>query len=198
MAALRGAFPGAAPASDLLPPGGPRLLGGGRPLPPAPPQRRPPRAPPGQRQKRRLQEAADGRPPSKRRLTAAPPVGVEDWGLSLAPPMGTLPGTPSTLEVPCYEEMEQAMGEPPCEAARREFQEIEDRIIDDDDDSDDSVLVEGSVGSLPTLVLSDTLKTGLKRDYEGDLTKKIVESINEQICFGLDQEAQGPWLASSG
>lgn len=47
------------------------------------------------------------------------------------------------------------------------------RLIDEDED----VPVEGNGSSLPTLVLSDALKTGLKRAYEGALTQKMIESM---------------------
>nr|XP_028565942.1 coiled-coil domain-containing protein 117 isoform X1 [Podarcis muralis] len=88
--------------------------------------------------------------------------------------------------------MEQSAGELQCEAARRKLQEIEDsfiferkefislsvaRIIDEDEE-DESALPAGGVCTLPTLVLSDTLKTGLKRDYEGDLTRQMIESMS--------------------
>lgn len=49
------------------------------------------------------------------------------------------------------------------------------RITDEDEDEDG--LEEEPLGTLPTLILSDTLKTGLRRDYTGDLTKKIIESM---------------------
>lgn len=176
MAALQGAFPGAAPQAQRLRVGGGLL--GGSPAPIAPP--RSPRVLLGHRQKHRMEEEEDAScPPSKRRVMV---TDLEDWSLCLAQPMGSsevAPQDPSgTLEIPC-EEMEQATGEQPCEAARRKFQEIEDRITEDDDDDDrDTALAEGSISNLPTLILSETLKTGLKRDYEGALTKKIIESMS--------------------
>lgn len=49
------------------------------------------------------------------------------------------------------------------------------RITEEEEEEDGPV--EGPPGNLPTLILSDTLKTGLKRDYNGGLTKKIIESM---------------------
>ncbi|XP_061458922.1 coiled-coil domain-containing protein 117 [Rhineura floridana] len=141
------------------------------------PQKSRPRAPACCRKKHKMDEEPDDCPVGKKRWTEAglgsTAPGAEWTGLS---PQGLnhLPCPPEPLEIPC-EEMEQTMGELQCEAARRKLQEIEERIIDEDEDS---VLTEGSVSTLPTLILSDTLKTGLKKDYEGVLTKKIIESMS--------------------
>ncbi|XP_053136182.1 coiled-coil domain-containing protein 117 isoform X2 [Hemicordylus capensis] len=133
----------------------------------------------GGRKKHKLEEEEEEDcPASKRRPTAAALTADrgEQWLLA---PAGAaqggrcLPGTPAMLEAPC-EDMEQAVAEQPGEAARRTLQEIEDRITDDDEDA----AVERSGSHLPTLVLSDTLKTGLKRGYEEALTKKIIESMS--------------------
>ncbi|XP_063172000.1 coiled-coil domain-containing protein 117 [Candoia aspera] len=114
--------------------------------------------------KHRMEEEPEGCPPGKKAAAAA-------W-LSCA---GAPPGPP---EAPC-EEMEQAGPEQQCEAARRKLQEIEDRITEEDEEAEEAEGLAGRPeGHLPTLVLSHTLQTGLKQDYEGILTKKIIESMS--------------------
>ncbi|XP_032084908.1 coiled-coil domain-containing protein 117 isoform X2 [Thamnophis elegans] len=73
--------------------------------------------------------------------------------------------------------MEQVGAEQQCEAARRRLQEIEDRITEEEEEEEEG-LAGRPEGHLPTLVLSHTLQTGLKQDYEGILTKKIIESMS--------------------
>ncbi|KAM3826247.1 coiled-coil domain-containing protein 117 isoform 2-T2 [Vipera latastei] len=85
--------------------------------------------------------------------------------------------TPGPPEAPC-EEMEQVGPEQQCEAARRRLQEIEDRITEEEEEEEEEGLAGRPEGHLPTLVLSHTLQTGLKQDYEGILTKKIIESMS--------------------
>ncbi|KAM4808636.1 coiled-coil domain-containing protein 117 [Rhinophrynus dorsalis] len=72
------------------------------------------------------------------------------------------------------EEMEEALGESVCDAASRKMQDIESRlsIADEEDET------EKTDGHLPTLIMSDVLKEGLKNGFEECLTKKIVESMN--------------------
>ncbi|XP_028904532.1 coiled-coil domain-containing protein 117 [Ornithorhynchus anatinus] len=137
------------------------------------------------RKKHKREEEDDGLPATKRRLTecALGPVdpNLGDWvlhaheqgvGQGVSQCIGALP-TPSVLDVTC-EEMDQTTGDQQCEVARRKLQEIEERLIDEDEE----VEADRSVSNLPTLIMSDALKTGLKRELDEVLTKKIIESMN--------------------
>uniref|UniRef100_A0A7N5P223 Coiled-coil domain containing 117 n=1 Tax=Ailuropoda melanoleuca TaxID=9646 RepID=A0A7N5P223_AILME len=127
--------------------------------------------------------AARGRcPVRKKRLTEAGLcAGPNDWTLCAHQDIespGVNPCTsglsaPGMLDVIC-EEMDQTTGEPQCEAARRRLQEIEDRIIDEDEE----VEADRNINHLPSLVLSDTMKTGLKREFDEVFTKKMIESMS--------------------
>ncbi|XP_069352826.1 coiled-coil domain-containing protein 117 isoform X2 [Eulemur rufifrons] len=127
--------------------------------------------------------AARGRCPvrKKRLIEAELCAGPNDWILGAHQGVeghGVNPCTsglsvPGMLDVIC-EEMDQTTGEPQCEVARRKLQEIEDRIIDEDEE----VEADRNVDHLPSLVLSDTMKTGLKREFDEVFTKKMIESMS--------------------
>ncbi|EDL40535.1 coiled-coil domain-containing protein 117 [Mus musculus] len=121
-------------------------------------------------------------PVRKKRLTEAELGAVTDeWALGAhqgreGHGVNTCPSSlsmPSMLDVVC-EEMDQTTGEPQCEVARRRLQEIEDRIIDEDEE----VESDRNVSHLPSLVLSDTMKTGLKREFDEVFTKRMIESMS--------------------
>ncbi|KAF6277693.1 coiled-coil domain containing 117 [Rhinolophus ferrumequinum] len=127
--------------------------------------------------------AARGRcPVRKKRLTEAGLcAGPNDWILCAHQAIeghGVNPCTSGLsasgmLDVIC-EEMDQTTGEPQFEVARRRLQEIEDRIIDEDEE----VEADRNINHLPSLVLSDTMKTGLKREFDEVFTKKMIESMS--------------------
>ncbi|KAM5189110.1 coiled-coil domain-containing protein 117 isoform 1-T1 [Callospermophilus lateralis] len=133
--------------------------------------------------KKHKREAEDDEcPVRKKRLTEAELcAGPNNWILCTHQDVeghGVNPCT-SGLSVPgmldaVFEEMDQTSGEPQCEVARRRLQEIEDRIIDEDEE----VEADRNVNHLPSLVLSDTMKTGLKREFDEVFTKKMIESMS--------------------
>ncbi|XP_051682613.2 coiled-coil domain-containing protein 117 [Oryctolagus cuniculus] len=132
--------------------------------------------------KREEEEEEEDCPVRKKRLTEAELcAGPNDWILCAqqnveGPGVRPCPSdlsVPGMLDVVC-EEMDQTTGEAQCEAARRRLQEIEDRIIDEDEE----VEADRNVNHLPSLVLSDTMKTGLKREFDEVFTKKMIESMS--------------------
>lgn len=134
------------------------------------------------KKKHKREEEDDDCPVRKKRLTEAGLcAGPNDWILCAHQDIeshGVNPCTsglsaPGMLDVIC-EEMDQTTGEPQCEVARRRLQEIEDRIIDEDEE----VEADRNINHLPSLVLSDTMKTGLKREFDEVFTKKMIESMS--------------------
>ncbi|KAK2504556.1 hypothetical protein MC885_012144 [Smutsia gigantea] len=136
------------------------------------------------KKKHKREEEDDDCPVRKKRLTEAGLcAGPNDWilcahqdieghGVNLCT-SGL--SAPAMLDVIC-EEMDQTTAEPQCEVARRRLQEIEDRIIDEDED--DEVEADRNINHLPSLILSDTMKTGLKREFDEVFTKKMIESMS--------------------
>ncbi|EPQ09896.1 Coiled-coil domain-containing protein 117, partial [Myotis brandtii] len=134
------------------------------------------------KKKHKLEQEDDDCPVRKKRLTEAGLcAGPNDWilcahqdieGHGVSPCTSGL-SAPAMLDVIC-EEMDQTTGEPQCEVARRRLQEIEDRIIDEDEE----VEADRNINHLPSLVLSDAMKTGLKREFDEVFTKKMIESMS--------------------
>ncbi|XP_058387679.1 coiled-coil domain-containing protein 117 isoform X2 [Diceros bicornis minor] len=136
----------------------------------------------GRKKHKREEEEEDDCPVRKKRLTEAGLcAGPNDWILCAHQEIEGQGVNPCTsglsasgmLDVIC-EEMDQTTGEPQCEVARRRLREIEDRIIDEDEE----VEADRNINHLPSLVLSDTMKTGLKREFDEVFTKKMIESMS--------------------
>ncbi|XP_007946141.1 coiled-coil domain-containing protein 117 [Orycteropus afer afer] len=134
------------------------------------------------KKKHKREEEDDDCPVRKKRLIEAGlGPGPGDWILCAHQEVEGHGGNPCTdglsasgmLDVIC-EEMDQTTTEPQCEVARRRLQEIEDRIIDEDEE----VEADRNINHLPSLVLSDTMKTGLKREFDEVFTKKMIESMS--------------------
>ncbi|XP_070255383.1 coiled-coil domain-containing protein 117 [Myotis yumanensis] len=167
------AFPPGTDGAELAPRPGPRVS----PNSPARGRVSVPR-----KKKHKLEQEDDDCPVRKKRLTEAGLcAGPNDWilcahqdieGHGVSPCTSGL-SAPAMLDVIC-EEMDQTTGEPQCEVARRRLQEIEDRIIDEDEE----VEADRNINHLPSLVLSDAMKTGLKREFDEVFTKKMIESMS--------------------
>ncbi|KAI5133193.1 coiled-coil domain-containing protein 117 isoform X2 [Manis pentadactyla] len=201
MAALGRPFSGLplSGSSDFLQPPPPGCAGrafppgtGGAELTPRPGPRAAPGSPGGSaargrvavncKKKHKREEEEDDCPVRKKRLTEAGLcAGPNDWilcahqdieghGVNLCT-SGL--SAPAMLDVIC-EEMDQTTVEPQCEVARRRLQEIEDRIIDEDEE----VEADRNINHLPSLILSDTMKAGLKREFDEVFTKKMIESMS--------------------
>lgn len=171
--------PGAADGAELAPRPGPRAAAPSSPGGSAARGRVP--APRKKKHKREEEEEEDC-PVRKKRLTeAALHAGPDDWilcaqqnvrGPGVSPCTGAL-SVPGMVDVVC-EEMDETSAEAQCDVARRRLQELEDRIIDEDEE----VESDRNVNHLPSLVLSDTMKTGLKRELDEVFTKKMIESMS--------------------
>lgn len=174
-------------AGRAFPPGA-----AGHDLAPRPGVRGPPSSPGGRtargrvsihcRKKHKRLAEDDECPVRKKRLTEAElSAAADEWALGThqgieGHGVDTCPSglsVPSMLDAVC-EEMDQTTGELQCDVARRRLQEIEDRIIDEDEE----VESDRNVSHLPSLILSDTMKTGLKREFDEVFTKKMIESMS--------------------
>ncbi|XP_074151101.1 coiled-coil domain-containing protein 117 [Sminthopsis crassicaudata] len=168
-------FPGPGAPGPVAPgPAAPGLAGQRSPAPPRISVR--------YRKKHKREEEDDSCPLRKKRLTEpALCASPGDWllpahqGIESPEASECRAGLSASgmFDVLC-EEMDQTTGEQQCEAARRKLQEIEDRIIDEDEE----VEADRRISDLPSLVLSDTLKTSLKSSFDEVLTKKIIESMS--------------------
>ncbi|XP_028664245.1 coiled-coil domain-containing protein 117 isoform X2 [Erpetoichthys calabaricus] len=67
------------------------------------------------------------------------------------------------------------------EAAHQKFCDIEDRIVTDDEDSEE---LESTNSKMPTLVISDSLREELKKSIDNVIPQKIVESLHHS-CMEL-------------
>ncbi|XP_036304948.1 coiled-coil domain-containing protein 117 isoform X2 [Pipistrellus kuhlii] len=61
----------------------------------------------------------------------------------------------------------------PCKK-KHKLEEEDDEIIDEDEE----VEADRNINHLPSLVLSDAMKTGLKREFDEVFTKKMIESMS--------------------
>ncbi|XP_075390671.1 coiled-coil domain-containing protein 117 [Tenrec ecaudatus] len=132
--------------------------------------------------KREQQDDDDDCPVRKKRLLGAGLCpGSTDWILCAHQEVEGHGANPCTSGLPlsgmldvAFEEMDQTTAEPQCEVARRKLQEIEDRIIDEDEE----VEADRIISHLPSLVLSDTMKTGLKQGFDEIFTRKMIECMS--------------------
>lgn len=85
---------------------------------------------------------------------------------------------PSEMQTAPSEGMDETTVESQSDTALRRIQDIENRLVIEDDDDDDDEENENENGRLPTLVMSDVLLESLKKGLDESLTRKIVDSMN--------------------